>query len=144
MKIIKIKLNSNGYTKTYENGVNASIVGSYENDDEVTEFVDGGGIVEPEFTAEQIEAARISSITSKANELIEAKYSPLKQRKLSSIAIGILYQKITVTLTAEELTALDIELQKCIDADIWIASNRDIENAAIAAGKPLKDIAWNM
>ena len=51
-----VKLNSNGYTKIYADGKQTSIIGSYENDIEVTEYLANGGIIEPEFTQAELEA----------------------------------------------------------------------------------------
>lgn len=91
-------------------------------------------------TATDIEKTRVSSITAKADENIEALYSPKKQRKLSSIAIAILDIKMDRTLTADEESLL----QSCRDANDWISSIRTIENTAITDGTLLADIVWTI
>jgi len=57
---MKVKLNSNGYTKSYESGKRTSIVGGYENDEEVSEFIANGGTVEDEFTQAEIDAKELA------------------------------------------------------------------------------------
>lgn len=51
---MRVKLYSNGYTKIYEDGTNISTIGSYENDEEVQNFLANGGVVEPEFTGAEL------------------------------------------------------------------------------------------
>lgn len=87
-----------------------------------------------------IESVRLQAITDKATSLIEGKYPPLKQRKLSSVAISLIdkQQMQGITLTAAEVATL----QSVRDVDAWITSIRDVENTAQANGTQPDDIVW--
>jgi hypothetical protein len=104
--------------------------------------VQNGAVVHVGPNAEKladIEAQRQLGITSKATQIIEAKYSSLKQRKLMSIAIALQDKQIQgLTLTTEE----EALLQTNRDVNTWITSVRDIENTAITDGTLLDDIVW--
>lgn len=138
--LVNVKLNSNGYTKVY-GSKNISIAGGYSNDIEVLEWVENGGVIADEFTATEIEDTRVLDITAKATELIEVKYSPLKQRKMLSIAVA-LQDKIlqSETLTADE----EALMQNNRDANVWITTIRTIENVAITDGTLLANINWTV
>ena len=92
-------------------------------------------------TAEKVN----SSITNKATEIIESKYTPLKQRKLLAM-LGELQQKKIDFLdgaTTTNLTTAETELVVSIRAvNAWVGTIRTIENEAIANGIPLADINW--
>ena len=92
----------------------------------------------PSDVLKEAEEIRLTSITVKATNLIEATYSPLKQRKLSSVAVSLLDKKISGALTDEEETLL----QECRNVNIWIGSIRVIENNAITNAIPLVDVVW--
>lgn len=51
---MRVRLSENGYTKIFEDGRNLSILGSYENDNEVIDFIETGGIIEPYLTQEEL------------------------------------------------------------------------------------------
>ena len=85
------------------------------------------------------EAKRIADIKAKADSVIESAYSPLKQRKLLSIAVALQDIKLEGgTLTTEQQTLM----QSTRDVNAWITSVRTIENTAIADGTPFSDIVW--
>ena len=83
---MRVKLNSNGYTKKYEKDKNVSIVGDYNNDAEIQEWIVNGGIVEPEFTEaelltqaqEELSNAVQSHLDSKAREF---RYDDMKSAR---------------------------------------------------------------
>ena len=85
------------------------------------------------------EAQREAEITNKATEIIENVYSPLKQRKLLSIAVALqdkVMQGGTLTVDEEAL------MQSNRDANTWITIIRTVENTAIVDGTLLEDIVW--
>ena len=90
-------------------------------------------------TAEDIEDQRVISISTKATKTIEAIYSPLKQRKLLSIAVA-LQDKVMQggTLTTDE----EALMQNNRDTNTWITNIRTIENTAITDATLLIDIIW--
>ena len=101
--ITKVKLNSSGYTKKYNNGINTSIVGSYANDEEVQGYIANGGMVEPEFTAEElalqaeeearqakIEALRVLTVTTTAGNVFDADEKALINMLSAIQASGVL------------------------------------------------------
>ena len=61
-----IKLNDNGYTKKYTDGRNTSVVGGYKNDEEVQKYIADGGIVEEQYTEEDLEAIELAKVKSEA------------------------------------------------------------------------------
>jgi len=89
--------------------------------------------------AADLETKRITDIAAKATEIIETRYSTLKQRKLSSIAISLLDKKIDSMITDDE----EALLQSCREVNTWISSIRTIENIAISKGVLLDDIDWS-
>ena len=94
---------------------------------------------EPEFTQAELDAQLVAEIEAAATQWIESVYSPLKQRKLMSVAIALqdkLLQSIVLTV-AEEAA-----LQETRDVNVWIKSVRDVENAAQAALTPLDQIVF--
>lgn len=88
----------------------------------------------------ELEVQRKADVTVKATSVIEALYSPLKQRKLMSIAIALQDKQLQGgTLTTKE----EALIQNTRDANTWITSIRTIENTAIADGTLLDDILWD-
>ena len=82
-----------------------------------------------------------TSITVEATRIIEAQYSPLKQRKLLSIAVALQDKQIRgLTLTTEE----EMLLQTNRDINDWITSIRVIENLSIYNNVLLADIDWGI
>jgi len=80
-----------------------------------------------------------NAITAEATRIIEAAYSPLKQRKLMSMALALQDKQLQgQTLTAAE----DANLQLIRDVNAWITGIRAAENAAIAAGTPWAEVVW--
>ena len=67
-----VKLNENGYTKKYTDGRNTSVVGGYESDEEVQEYIANGGIVEEAYTAEELEAIELSKAKSEAQAYLDS------------------------------------------------------------------------
>ena len=89
----------------------------------------------------KLEEQRKQSITDRATELIENKYSPLKQRKLLSIAVALQDKKLNgLTLTEWE----EAQLQINRDVNAWIGDIRSVENVAIAQGTALVDVVWGV
>ena len=88
-----------------------------------------------------VENDRVLVITSKATELIEDAYPPLKQRKMMSQLLVIQGKQLDgATLTQEE-----IDLKASILAvNDWITAIRTIENTAIANGTSLELIDWTV
>ena len=89
--------------------------------------VEADTIINPPLTADE----NATAIISKATSIIEAKYSPLKQRKMMSISISLL--SVCQALT-----------QDLIDANTWITAIRTIENTAITNGTLLADVDWTV
>jgi len=109
--------------------------------DLINKFIKGGGIKESFQTRAEVETERVTSITNKATETIEATYSPLKQRKMTSQCLSFMYKMQTggtLDSTEEKI------LQDSMLADLWIKSIRDIENTAITNGTALIDIVWEL
>lgn len=104
----------------------------------VQEWIVEGNTPEPEFTSEEIEAQRLSDITSEATRIIEATYSPLKQRKMMSIAITLLDKRGLKPLTTSE----EALMQEVRDSNDWIADIRDKENEAQNNGTLVGDVVW--
>lgn len=99
------------------------------------------GIYQPDMDKVSADALEMleASITAKATEIIETAYSPLKQRKMMSIAIALqdkVLQGGTLTVSEEAL------LQANRDANTWIGGIRTIENTSIANSTALADINW--
>jgi len=110
-------------------------------DKEIRSYLETATIAEyvapPPPTAQEIAA----TITAKATSIIEAEYSPLKQRKLMSIAISIQDKQLQgETLSVYE----EVALQSVRDSNSWISSIRTTENTAIANGTLLEDINWGV
>lgn len=95
-------------------------------------------VPEDEFSVEEIESKRMSDITAEATRVIEAEFSPLKQRKLLSIAIMLLDKRGQAPLLLEE----EAMLQDVRDTNTWIAGIRVKENEAQINGTLLKDIIF--
>lgn len=108
---------------------------------EVLEWVVNGGVIADEFTAKDIEDKRVLDIEAKADEIIEAKYTPKKQRKLMSISIAIQDKQLQQLLLtpAEEKALID---NRAVNK--WITDIRSIENAAITNGTLLDNIDWEL
>lgn len=64
----KVKLNENGYTKYYTDGKRIAIVGGYDTDKEVQEWIANGGVVEPFETAEEVALREAKEATRLAKE----------------------------------------------------------------------------
>ena len=78
---MRVKLNSNGYTKIYSNGKNTSVAGNYTNDVEVQEFLTSGGQIEPEFTQGELdEQIRLNSLV-----VIDARLNEIDKKSIRSI-----------------------------------------------------------
>ena len=81
--MIKVKLTENGYTKVYENK-NTSIIGSYGNDTEVTEWLlIEGNSVEPQFTEKELQDIYTSDFRVNRNLLL--KEADIEINKLEDI-----------------------------------------------------------
>jgi len=90
---------------------------------------------------DKLENDRKFAITEKATSIIEAKYSPLKQRKMMSIAIALQDKQLQgLTLTSDEEALLQFNR----DVNIWITSIRTIENIAIEDNIAIDDINWEI
>lgn len=88
---------------------------------------------------EVIRAFEDKRIKEEADKIIEARYPPLKQRKMISIAIKLQRKMIN----GEALTPVEEDLLvECDNADIWITEIRDTENEAILNKQNLIDIVW--
>lgn len=82
-----------------------------------------------------------TAITAEATRLIEERYSPLKQRKLMSIAIALQDKQLrSIILSSGE----EEMLQVTRDANEWITAIRVIENIAIANSILLANIDWTI
>jgi len=95
--------------------------------------------VPAEIMAAKTESDRVVGIANAATQYIESVYSPLKQRKMMSVELRL--QKKLIgggVLTTDEQALSDINDA----ADLWIASVRDVENAAQLAGTLLADVVW--
>lgn len=88
-----------------------------------------------------LEQERIQSITDRATEIIESAYSPLKQRKLLSIAVSIQDKQLQGGILSASEKAM---LQSNRDANSWIAGIRTIENTEIENGTPVDSINWSV
>lgn len=95
-------------------------------------------VPEDEFSVEEIESKRMSDITAEATRVIEEQCSPLKQRKLLSIAVMLLDKRGQAPLLLEE----EAMLQDVRDTNTWIAGIRVKENEAQINGTLLKDIIF--
>lgn len=83
-------------------------------------WLEEGNVPEPEFTAEQLDAQRISQIKAKASELITAKYSIIWQLN---------HPRTDVNYVSDYA---------------YIDGIRDISNEAEANGTALEDIDWEV
>lgn len=71
--MIAIKLNENGYIKIYEDGTIVSVVGAYENDKEVKEYIENGGVVKEQFTQQELFLQTIKSYELLIDNIIQSK-----------------------------------------------------------------------
>lgn len=118
MEILKVKIQGQGYLLNGTMSVpKADGNREYEL---IKEWLSEGNVPEPEFTAEQLDAQRISQIKSKASELILAKYSIIWQ--LNHPRTDIAYE-----------------------ADYTYIDNiRRISNESEASGIAVEDIDWEI
>ena len=84
--MIAVKLNSNGYTKVYEDK-NVSIVGDYNNDIEVLEWIDAGGVVADEFTTKELVTNAISNYKRLYLAIINKKLADLDYDSLATVKL---------------------------------------------------------
>ena len=126
-----------GHLETKEVDTNNDVLTNYGEYSYINnEFIKTSEIVRT-FTQDELSQA----ITNKATEIIESKYSALKQRKMLSIAIALQDKQLDgLTLSDEELALK----QANKDANTWIASIRDIENEAIANNTAIENIDWEI
>ena len=94
---------------------------------------------EPEFTQTELDEQLVLSIESAATQWIESVYSPLKQRKLMSVAIALQDKQIQGIILSTDEEAM---LQYTRDVNTWITSVRIVENSATAALTPLDQIVF--
>lgn len=84
---MRVKLNSNGYTKIYDSGVRTAIVGAYDNDEEVQEFIANSGVIEPEFTDAELLANTIANFKSLYLGIVDAKLKELDYDSLATVKL---------------------------------------------------------
>lgn len=66
-----VQLTANGYKKTYPDGSSKSFLGTHENDEEVQEFIANGGVVDPEFTQEDLAQTEQDKINATARNYLD-------------------------------------------------------------------------
>lgn len=121
---MKLKLCNNGLSVVGKNEYGMYISYSIEAE-EYKQWLQQGNIPEPEFTDEELNQQRIASIKQKAGDIINPRYSIIKQLNITNLLDGY---------TQEDKT-------KMID---FINSIRAISNKAELEGTALEDIDWGV